>query len=227
MKKYKSKSVLVIWIWYKGRNKSMSDVHSEGTYNLPAGYNDNYIILLAKDPHWLFAYWEVSDEKKNSFIREFGHEFLERSVPVLKITNVSKDTNFFVRINDFSNNWYINVDDPDSMYVAELGRRVSDHFFISLANSNYVITPGNSVSPNTAAYFINYNDLRNGKLDIQTGNIYETYDLKTQSKGVFGISSPELFGINIHELVSGISSAELSGARITEYLGISSESLIK
>lgn len=205
----------------------MSDVHINGTYNLPASYYDSYIVLLAKDPNCLFAYWELSDEKKKTFLAEFGYEFWERSVPVLKVTNITKHTNHFLKINDFSNNWYIDVDDPGSMFVAELGRRVSDQFFINLASSNYTETPDNTVSSNTAAYFINYKDFKNGKMDMESGKIYETYALKTQSKAISGISSPELFGINMQELVSGISSAESFGAKITEHLGMSSENLIR
>jgi hypothetical protein len=205
----------------------MSDVHLHGTYEIASAYNDNKIVLLAKDPNWLFAYWEISDEKKNSFNQDFGQDLWVKSSPVIKVINITKGTCFYVFINDSSSNWYIHVEDPDSMYAAELGRLVSDRFFINLASSNCTVTPNNSVSSNTSAYFINYNDLKNGRLDAQTGKIYETYNLKTEAQEIFGISSLELFGINLHELVSGISSTQLFGAKATENLGKSSENLIR
>lgn len=205
----------------------MSEVHAQRTFHLPANYNINSICLLARDPHWLFAYWELSDEKKKEFIEEFGSELWERSIPVLKVTNVSKNTSFYIRINEFSNNWYINVADTNSLYVVEIGRKVSEHFFINLAGSNYVATPSDSISTNTNAYFIDYKNLRSGTIDPESGKIYETHDFKLYSQVLFGLSSPELFGINLQESLFGISSAELFGINIAEHLGISSGSFIK
>lgn len=205
----------------------MSEVQTHSTYHLPSGYDDNRIVLLARDPHQLYAYWEISNTKKNTFFGEFGYELWERSVPVLKVTNVSKNSSFYIRVNDFSNNWYVHVTDPNCLYVAEIGRRVSEEFFINLASSNYIVTPAENISQNTASYFINYRDLRCGRLDPDTGKIYETYDFKLHARGVLGLSSPELYGINLEESGFGLSSAELFGISISEHLGISSQSFIR
>lgn len=206
----------------------MSDVHTQSTYHLPLGYNDNRITLLARDPHWLFAYWEISDEKRNVFLREFGQELWQKSVPVLKVTNVTNNSSFYIRINDYTNNWYINVPDANCLYVAEMGRRVSEEFFISLASSNHAATPGDSVSANTAAYFIDYRDLKSGNLSLEEGKIYETYKLRSYGKVVTGPSSPGMFGISLEESALGVSSAELFGiSLLEEHLGISSQSLIR
>ncbi|MCX8131631.1 MAG: DUF4912 domain-containing protein [Clostridia bacterium] len=205
----------------------MVGANIQGDYFLPLRYDESKITLLARDPNWLYAYWEISGSKKDEFIREFGYELWEKSVPVLKVINVSKNTSFFIRINDFSNNWYINVPDANMLYVVEMGRKVADRFFINLASSNYVSTPSNSVSTNTATYFINYNSLKNGKLDMETKTIYESYNFKSHSKFMVGISSPELMGIGLEEASFGISSAELFGINISEHFGISSEAFLK
>lgn len=193
----------------------MSEAHAQGTYNIPSGYDDNRIVLLARDPNWLYAYWEISSATKSNFIREFNQDLWEKSVPVLKVTNVSKNASFNIRINDFSNSWYINVEDSNSLYTAELGRVVSEQFFINLASSNYVVTPGNAVSSNTTAYFLDYRNLRNGKFDPESGKIYENYGYDLHSRGVIGISSPELMGMDLEESMFGISSGLLSGISST------------
>jgi len=200
----------------------MTEVHTQSTYYLPVSYDDNKIILLARDPHWLYADWEISNEKKNTFFQELGYGLWEKSVPVLKITNVSKNTSFFIRINDFSSNWYINVPEADCLYMAEVGRRLSDQFFINLASSNYISTPTDVVSINTSAYFIDYKSLRKGTLDVESRKIYETYNFKSTTTSIFGLSSPELFGIGHQESTVGISSAELYGINVSEHIGISS-----
>lgn len=205
----------------------MYEAQTYSGYHIPLGYNDNRVVLLARDPHWLYAYWEISDQQKNSFLQEFGYDLWEKSIPVLKVTNVSNNTSFYIRINEFSSNWYINVANSDSLYVAELGRRVSDKFFINLASSNYAATPGDAVSSSTSLYFINYKDLKNGKLDIETGQINNSFEYNLNIQEMLGISSPELYGINLQESIFGVSSAELFGINLEKHLGVSSESFIK
>lgn len=204
----------------------MSEVYSQSAYFLPSGYGDNRITLLTRDPHWLYAYWEVSNNRKNAFVEDFGPELWEKSIPVLKVTNLSKNESFFVRINDFSNNWYINVSDSNCLYVAEIGRKISDRFFITLATSNYTVTPGDNISNNTSAYFINYKDLKSGRLDLNTGKIYESYNINLQVSGMVWPSSPEFFGMSLEESMFGVSSAELYGVNLFEQLGISSDIFI-
>ena len=89
----------------------MSDMQNSCTYTMSKSYSDNKITLLARDPHWLYAYWEISETKKNSFMSELGNDIWEKSIPFLKITNISKNISNFIRVNDFSNNWFINVED--------------------------------------------------------------------------------------------------------------------
>jgi hypothetical protein len=200
----------------------MDEAFAANEYYLPLGYNDNKITLLARDPNWLYAYWELSTEKRSEFIREFGNDILEKSVPVIKVTNVSKNSNFFVRINDFSNSWYISVPDTNSLYIAEIGRKVSDKFFINLAESNYISTPANDISKNNAAYFIDYNTLKDGKPDLESGSIYKTFNSESNSEFKIGISSPELIGIDFEKSHIGMSSAELFEINISKHIGISS-----
>jgi hypothetical protein len=204
----------------------MSEVQTKSSYYLPSGYDDNRIVLLTRDPKSLFAYWEISSNKKDDFVKNFGYDLWEKSLPVLKVTNVSKNISFYVRIDDFSNNWYINVPDPDCLYIAEIGRRVSEQFFINLASSNYISTPNNSVSSDTSTHFINYNDLRNGRFDFEDRKIYETYKLKLNSQIALGPSSPEIFRFGLEESLLGTSSAALFGVNLEEHLGVSSESFI-
>lgn len=205
----------------------MSVVQTISQYYLPDSYDDNRITLLARDPHWLYAYWDLSAEKKNAFFRDFGRELWEKSHPVLKVVNVSRNESIYIRINDFSNNWYIHVPDSNCLYTAEIGRKVPDSFFINLANSNYTVTPGDYISPNTSAYFVDYRDVRDGKIDLDARKVYQYHDFEFQSQGVIGLSSPELYGQNLTASESGVSSLELSGFNLLERLGVSSDSMIR
>jgi hypothetical protein len=183
----------------------MSELQTKCSCHQPLGYDDNKIVLLARDPHWLYAYWEISETKKNSFKTEFGEGLWDRSIPAIKIINVSKNTSNTIRVNDFSDSWFIKVDDANAIYVAELGRVVANQFFVNLTCSNYVSTPSNSISANTGAYFVDYKDLRNGRLDLESGQIYETFEIQTDINTKLGLSSAELFNENLTQHL-GISS---------------------
>jgi uncharacterized protein len=200
----------------------MSEAHTQSPCELPSCYGDNKITLLARDPHWLFAYWEISNTKENTFFEEFGQTVWQKSVPALKVTNVSQNSSFFIRINDFSDNWYINVPDTNNLYIAEIGRRVAGEFFIHLASSNYAATPTDKSSRNTAACYIDYRSLRKGTLDLASRNIYGSVERIEEFEARIGLSSPELQNRRLGESLFGVSSAELFGIKLEEHLGISS-----
>lgn len=186
----------------------MSESHQQTISGLPEKCGQNYITLLVRDPHWLYVYWDISEDKKKMFLSEFGSELIDKSVPVLKVTNISKNESFYVRINNFSNNWYVNVDDPNCIYVVEIGLRIAENFFISMLDSNSIITPGETVSSETNRFFINYNDLRQGRLEMnKCGTIIQnsTFD------GYPGISSLEFAGKTANEVDFAGSSAQFYG----------------
>lgn len=171
----------------------MDDVKSGGIYDLPDAYDNDRIVLIARDPFCLYTYWEISKNRINDFFNEFGHELWERSAPVLKVTNVSRNTYYYITINDIANNWYINVENDNCLYTVEIGRMVSDKFFISIELSNYALTPRHDMSTNTSAYFADYNEIRKGIFNYETCEIYSSYSLSNYYSGAFGMNSFSLF----------------------------------
>jgi Uncharacterized protein conserved in bacteria len=151
----------------------MPGLNAQNDHKSPVVCEQDCLTLLARDPHWLYVYWEISDDRRKLLLDEFGMDFMERSIPVLKITNITKNDYFYVRINEFSNSWYLNVPDSNSIYVVEIGRKISDNFFISILNSNSTITPNDSLSYDTTACFVNYTDLRDGKLSLEDAKKYD------------------------------------------------------
>lgn len=177
----------------------MHYVSKEVGYYLPLNYNDNKIILLVRDPYWLFAYWEISNEKREGFIRQFGDLAWNNSKPVIKIVNVTQGKTQYIEINDFANNWYLDVNQPDCIFNAEIGRLFQDDFFITLATSNSVHTPNNKISSSKSVFFANYKDLRTiKKMKIK-------YDLGKYEQIVsdikFGLSSAAISGISSESFI--------------------------
>ena len=115
---------------------------------VPSGYGDNRILIQVRDPYWIHAYWEITQEKINALRQEWGHVVNDsrRILRIYDVTGVMFDgsnaNSFFdIEINDFTNSWYINVGTPGRSYCVDIGLVLPDGRFIVLARSNFVTTP--------------------------------------------------------------------------------------
>ncbi len=97
--------------------------YSPEYYDLPFKYNKTVVTILAQTPTNIFVYWEISDKDRENLKKRFGKYFFEITKPVLIVHNITKNYSFEIDINDFANSWYVNVNDSNSEYQIELGRR--------------------------------------------------------------------------------------------------------
>ncbi|MDT3699039.1 MAG: DUF4912 domain-containing protein [Thermincola sp.] len=130
------------------------EIKKEHVPELPPGYNDDKITVMARDPETIFAYWDISKKKRNSMRHSVG-PIWDSSLPVLRVHDVTRiayfdGTNsnqfFDVPVDDFSGNWYVAPAVPNRTYCIELGRVLSDGTFVVMARSNFTSTPNNCVS---------------------------------------------------------------------------------
>lgn len=124
---------------------SMSQVaHQE--YPIPERYGEPCFTLIFRDPYWIFAYWELTDDLLDKARSEFGEGF-PYAKPCLRVSYATgKSTTFFdVEVYLGASNWYINVPLPDTSYVAEIGLKL-DGKFCPLIHSNAVKTPAATIS---------------------------------------------------------------------------------
>ena len=123
------------------------------TYELPECYNTTNVTLIARDPRWIHAYWEISSHAMEDLRSKIGDEF-DRSSVVLRMYDVTlKDfdgTNanhwFDLNVGRHANNWYINVWSDNVTYCGEIGLRTSQGQFYPFARSNFVTTPRQGLS---------------------------------------------------------------------------------
>lgn len=103
------------------------------------------IVLLPKNPQWIFAYWNIFEKTVKDFEAQYGDNSWNISQPLLQVYNHTEDSMHEILINDYANNWYLQVN-PDSYYTVILGRRFPCGKFVELAVSNKVQTAAADIS---------------------------------------------------------------------------------
>ena len=117
-------------------------------YDLPYRYNETIVKILAQTPKTLFVYWDISDNDRANYVKQYGNDFFEKTKPVLIIHNKTMNYSFEIEINDFANCWYFNINDEKCEYSVELGRRPKENT-IQVPNNYLHITSSNKIeSPN-------------------------------------------------------------------------------
>lgn len=118
-------------------------------FRFPPGYGDNKIVLLARDPWWVYTYWEIRKDREEDIIRrmEASGEKSEKSIlRVYDVTDVNfngKNANSFfdIDLKGLANTWYINVGVPGRAWVVDIGIISNKGTFYLLARSNVINTP--------------------------------------------------------------------------------------
>ncbi len=108
---------------------------------LPPSYEEDKLVLLVRDPRWIFAYWDLSNQSKIKLAVE-----IEKSLgslrKTLRVYELSKGKRKCMDI-DVGNttSWYINIPSPDNEYQAEFGLKDENDNFLPILTSNIVRVP--------------------------------------------------------------------------------------
>lgn len=128
----------------------LSKAYLDGGEKLPSFYGEDRLVLLPRDPHWFFAYWEVSPSRKREAERKGGKpwEMLPLALRVHRYHRESlhREGYFEIEINPEADNWYIKAGVPDKKYQVELGYYSPAGGFTVLLTSNMVTAPRDRMS---------------------------------------------------------------------------------
>ena len=116
-------------------------------------YGETGIVLLVRDPYWLFSYWEVSLPRIEEARRELGNEFgsSKSILRVYDVTGVIFDgsnahSSFDITLENLVRSWYLSVTAPEKTWIVDIGVLAPSGKFIVLARSNAMATPADSMS---------------------------------------------------------------------------------
>ncbi|MDQ0285944.1 hypothetical protein J2Z49_001049 [Desulfofundulus luciae] len=121
---------------------------------LPCRYGVDRLVLLVRDPYWLYAYWEITATRQEEFNATYGPRAWNTTRPVLRVYDVTGVTfngynaNSYMDINvqEGVDNWHIPVGQPNRSFCVDLGRMFPDGRFVTLLRSNVVTTPRSGLS---------------------------------------------------------------------------------
>lgn len=115
---------------------------------LPPTYQQDTLFLTARDPRWLFSYWDFDWSK-------FAKSSFRGGVPqfFLKISTTAGFEESVVEIKPEARNWYIPVASGSTDYVAELGYFGTSGQWVKIVGSGVATTPSENLAVEQEAAF--------------------------------------------------------------------------
>ena len=117
---------------------------------LPEAYGTKRLLLTARDPHWIYAHWDLSREqlKKYNALSVDGHLVLR----IYKDAIAGKPFNE-IHVNPESRNWFVNVGLGASKFLADLGFYQRTGRWINISTSDATLTPPETMSDDFSVWF--------------------------------------------------------------------------
>ena len=124
--------------------------HGEAEGELPEAYGTKQLLLTARDPHWLYAHWDLSREQQ----RQYNSLSTDRHL-ILRIHHdaVSARPAQEIHVHPESRHWFVPVERAGAKYVAELGYYQTGGKWTTISTSGATVTPAETISTDTTVEF--------------------------------------------------------------------------
>jgi hypothetical protein len=120
----------------------------ENLGELPESYFEDTLYLVARDPRWLFGYWDFNWAKyPAASFRGGAKQFF------LKVTTAEGADAALVEINPEARNWYVAVNSPETAYFAEIGFFDKAGHWQRVVQSGVAVTPADALADDSGANF--------------------------------------------------------------------------
>jgi hypothetical protein len=117
---------------------------------LPEAYGTGKLLLAARDPHWLYAHWDFTQEQQRRYnALSADRHLIVRVVPgTIGARPVTE-----VHVHPESRHWFIHTDRAETQYVAALGYYRPGRQWMTIATSAPTVTPPDTVSTDLTVRF--------------------------------------------------------------------------
>jgi hypothetical protein len=106
--------------------------------NCRKAYGTKKLFLTARDPHWLYAHWDLTREQQNQFNSESADGHLILRIFAGKIEGHPA---YEIHVHPDSRHWFAHVERAGNSYAAELGYYSSLGKWMRVAVSSGTVTP--------------------------------------------------------------------------------------
>ncbi|HEY9752582.1 MAG TPA: DUF4912 domain-containing protein, partial [Coleofasciculaceae cyanobacterium] len=115
----------------------------EGLADLPGGYGESRIVLLPRDPHWAYTYWDVPNHHREAVRRQGGSRLALRLQDVTDIDLGRQNPHSLQQYecDELARDWYVPIPVSDRDYLVEIGYVSDDGDWLMLARSLPVRVP--------------------------------------------------------------------------------------
>ncbi len=108
--------------------------------SLPTHYGITVLQAMARDPQWVYLYWEVSEETREQICAEEGEWVFDTSTTLIRVLDERGETVQEIPILLDTHCWYLSL--PASQtFEFDLGLKKADGSYCSLARSNRLTLP--------------------------------------------------------------------------------------
>jgi hypothetical protein len=117
---------------------------------LPDAYGTQQLFLTARDPHWLFAYWDLTHEQ----LKKYNGLSADRHL-VLRVYRdaIAGEPLGQIHVHPESRDWFVPVPAAGAKYLADLGYHNAKRQWVSIAHSAATLTPPDDLSDDMSVRF--------------------------------------------------------------------------
>jgi hypothetical protein len=117
---------------------------------LPESYGTKKLFLTARDPHWLYAHWDLTRAQQDALNAEStdGHLILR-----IFAGKIEGHPAYEIHVHPESRHWFAHVERAGNSYSAELGYYSALGKWIRIAVSSGTVTPPDAAAKEDAAEF--------------------------------------------------------------------------
>jgi hypothetical protein len=117
---------------------------------LPESYGTKKLFLTARDPHWLYAHWDLTREQQLKMNAQSADGHLVLRIYAHKIEG---HPTYEIHVHPESRHWFTHVERAGNSYVAELGYYSSLGKWTRISTSSGTMTPPDAISSETDTDF--------------------------------------------------------------------------
>lgn len=117
---------------------------------LPEAYGTKKLLLVARDPHWLYAHWDLTTEQ----LRHYNGLSADRHL-VLRVHKETVEDQPFaeVHVHPESRHWFVHVARGNTRFLGELGYHSKSRRWTRISLSDATLTPPDNLSDDLSVRF--------------------------------------------------------------------------